>query len=143
MKDLKYEYAIKLWGGFFNDEHKDFHKKEDGDFYFDTSQARREFLIDYQILEELHQAKRLTYTEWEGFQARVPSVIHRVIEFEGKQYYSKREMFNNQSYDSCKYHLEYKWTPGFNDYPLGINFDYEKVTVIKEWITGSFDPNIE
>ena len=36
--------------------------------------------------------------------------------------------------------MENNWYPGFNDYPLGENFDYNenKVTVIQEWITGSF-----
>ncbi len=44
-------------------------------------------------------------------------------------------------YSTVEYHIENKWYPGFNDYPLGEDFDYEKnkVEIIKEWVVGAFD----
>ena len=65
--------------------------------------------------------------------------MHRVIKYEGKEYYSKYELSPNYPYDAAKYHLENKWYPGFNDYPLGEDFDYENVETVQEWITGAFD----
>jgi hypothetical protein len=76
----------------------------------------------------------------EGFQCNVRTVLHRVIAFKGKQYYSTRDLGVNYPYDNAKYFLENKWYPGFNDYPLGEDFEfYAQVETVSEWITGAFN----
>ena len=76
----------------------------------------------------------------EGYCCRTRTVLHRVIEWDGKRYYTQLDMGVNYPMDVAQYHLEWKWYPGFNDYPLGEDFDYDNnpVQIIQEWITGAF-----
>lgn len=75
----------------------------------------------------------------EGYCCRIETILHRVVEWERKRYYSFYNMGFNYPISVAKYHLEYKWYCGFNDYPLGEDFDYEanELKVIQEWITGA------
>lgn len=136
----KYEYYLYTWGGFYNDEYLKIHKKPEGDFWFDTLEEREQFITELLKIEKELNARHLAYIVSEGYCCRTHVVLHRVVEWEGKKYYTTNEMPINYDFNSAKYHLEYKWYPGFNDYPLGEDFDYGKnqVKVIQEWITGAF-----
>jgi len=79
----------------------------------------------------------------EGYCCNIRTILHRVIEYEGKQYYSSNNMGINFPAQSAAFHMTYKWTPGFNDYPLGEDFDYSKVKIVQEWITGAFNTKDE
>lgn len=138
MKNLKYEYHLKTWGGFYNNEYYKIHGLKGGDFWFDTLEARQEYIDKLKLIEiDLH-AVRLMIKLTEGYCCRIRTKLHRVIQFDGKQYYSKYDIGVNYPFNAAQYHLQYKWYPGFNDYPLGENFDYNNVEIIKEWITGAF-----
>ena len=67
---------------------------------------------------------------------------YRVVEFEGREVYSKLDMGYAYPHDTAEYHMEYKWTPGFND-DAAIEDDSEeelkKVKIIQEWITVTKD----
>lgn len=140
---MKYEYLLYTWGGFYNKEHQKEHKQKSGYHYFDTEQKRNEYLYRLKVIEKRLNARFLVTTMCEGYHTRSKTVLHRVIKWKGKEYHSKYEMIPNTSYMSAKYHLDNKWFPGFNDYPLGEDFDYEKnkVEVVQEWTTGAFDTN--
>jgi hypothetical protein len=47
--------------------------------------------------------------------------------------------YHLKTFDVAKYTLKWKWTCGFNDYPLGEDFDYDNnhPKIIQEWITGA------
>lgn len=138
---MKYEYLLHTWGGFYNKEHQGKHKEVDGYHYFDTEKERSEYIDILKTLERKLGAKYLVTNLSEGYNTRTVTTLHRVIKWEGKEYYSSYEMSPNYPYDVAKYHLENKWYAGHNDYPLGKDFDYEKneVETMQEWITGSFD----
>lgn len=140
MENLKYEYHLYTWGGFYNEEYFKIHQKPSGDFWFNTPEERQQFIDELRAIEEKLNARHLVMTMSEGYCCRERTVLHRVIEFEGKRYYSNYDMGVNYPFNAAQYHLEYKWTPGFNDYPLGEDFDYDEnpVKIIKEWITGAF-----
>lgn len=57
----------------------------------------------------------------------------------GKRYYSTYEFGAGYEFSVAKYHMTYKWYPGFNDYPLGEEHDYNAnpVIIVGEWITGA------
>lgn len=135
----KYEYHVHTWGGFYNKEHKDIHKKESGDFWFNTKEERQSFIDELRTIEKQLNARHLAMTLSEGYCCRIHTVLHRVVEWQGKQYYSSYDMGINYPFGAAKFHLEWKWTCGFNDYPLGEEFDYHKnkPIVIQEWITGA------
>jgi|688.fasta_scaffold520280_2 hypothetical protein len=135
----KYEYHLHTWGGFYNEQYFKIHQKPPGDFWFDTAEARQQFIDELKAIEEKLDARHLVINLSEGYCCRTNTVLHRVIEWEGKRYYSKYDMGINYPFSAAKYHLEWKWTCGFNDYPLGEDFDYDEnqPKVIQEWITGA------
>jgi hypothetical protein len=137
MKDLKYQYRLYAWGGFYNKEFKNKHKEEPGEYLFDTEQERREYLNKLKKIENKLNARFLVVDLSEGYNVIIPTVAHRVIEYNKERYYSTYKFDIKVSFDVAKYHIEYKWYPGFNDYPLGKNFDYSKIKIIQEWITGT------
>ena len=140
MKSPKYQYHVKTWGGFYNDEYKNIHKKECGDFIFDSKKERDSFVTELKEIEEQLDARFLVTDFTEGFCCNIRTVLHRVIEYKGKQYYSYCDLGINYPFHVAKYHMKWKWYPGFNDYPLEEDFDYdtEEVLIIKEWITGAW-----
>lgn len=141
MENLKYEYMLSTWGGFYNEEYQALHKYEEGYHYFDSEEEREKYIQKLRCTEEDLDAKHLMISKSEGYNVRVNTVLHRVIKYQDKEYYSKYDIGCAYPYEHAKYHLEYKWYPGFNDYPLGEDFDYEnnQVETIQEWITGAFD----
>ena len=141
MDKPKYEYHVLIWGGFFNDEYKKIHKKEEGNYWFNSKSNRSKFIKELKFIEEKLNARHLAISESEGYHCRTTTKLHRIIKFKNKEYYSEYEMGINYPFDAAMYHLEWKWYPGFNDYPLGEDFDYEnnKVDIIQEWITGAFN----
>ena len=137
----KYEYLLFTWGGFYNKEHQDKHKEIGGCHYFDNFIERNNYLQKLKDIEFELNAKHLAFTVNEGFHVREHTILHRVILYNNINYYTQNDMGANYHYDAAKYHLQNKWYPGFNDYPLGEDFDYSKVKIIQEWITGSFTIN--
>lgn len=137
---LKYQYHLHTWGGFYNDCHRNIHHYEPGDYFFDTSAERHDYIETLEAISEVLNARVLCITRTEGFCCDVRTCLHRVVEWDGKQYYSTRDMGVNYPYDAAVSFIEWNWTPGFNDYPLGEDFDYEgnEVKVLQEWITGAF-----
>ena len=137
----KYEYCVFSWGGFFNDENRKIHGRTEGAKYFNSKQMANKYIESIRK-EEVHlNAKHLMIVEYEGFFCRTPVNLHRVIEVDGNQYYSSYDMAPVRDYDTALYHLENKWYPGFNDYPLGENFNYDEVKIVQEWISGAFEKN--
>lgn len=134
----KYEYHLSTWGGFYNDEHKAKHGYEEGDYWFDSATEREMYIDKLKKVEKELNARVLMISTNEGFNTRVKTILHRVIEWEGKQYYSSRDMGYAYPYETAQYILHYKWYPGFNDYPLGEDFNYDNVEILEEWISGSF-----
>ena len=133
-----YKYHLQTWGGFYNKEHQ--HGKKPGDFLFDTFEERRAYMSELQHLEHELDAKMLMMVATEGYACDTRTVLHRVVEWDKHRVYTEYDMGVNYPYEAARYHMEWKWTPGFNDYPFGGDFDYEEnqVTIIQEWITGAF-----
>ncbi len=141
MKTPKYEYGLYTWGGFYNNGNVAIHGHKDrGLMFFDTKKQRDEHLgVLQKACDSLGTSDAcLVKKIWEGFSARDLPCIHRVIELDGKQYYSKCEWHWPEEIKVLLYHKEYKWYPGFNDYSAGYNVDYNKAVILEEWITGSF-----
>jgi hypothetical protein len=136
---MKYEYLLHTWGGFYNKCYQEKHGEVPGYHYFDTKEERNAYLEKLKKIEIELSASHLATTLSEGYNTREVTTLHRVIKHEDKEYYSKCELYPNCPYDVAKYHLKNKWLPGFNDYPIGEDFDYENVETVQEWITGSFD----
>ena len=141
MIGIKYEYMLHTWGGFYNDEFKSIHGHIGGSHYFDTKQKRENYLDMLQGVSDRLNAKCLVSTLEEGYHTRTPVVAHRVSSFKGETYHTIYDFPPCYPYDVALYHLENKWYVGFNDYPLGEDFDYDSndVKVEAEWITGAFD----
>lgn len=143
MNDLKYEYGVHTWGGFYNDHNRAIHHFEEGTQYFPTKELRHTYL------NSLENARRaLTYSDatlakhlFEGFNIRDLPVIHRVVEYRGKQYYSKYEYSWPETASVLLYYMENKWYPGLNDdtveETVGHSVDYKEVKIIQEWLSGS------
>ncbi len=137
--ELKYQFHLHTWGGFYNKEHQKIHNEKSGDHWFDTAEERQVFIDKLKLIEEKLDARHLAMTKSEGYCCNIRTKLHRVVESEGKRYYSEYDLGINFPFEAAKYHLEWKWTCGFNDYPLGEDFDYEgnSPIVIQEWITGA------
>ena len=138
-KEPKYEYHLFTWGGFYNEEYQKIHNKSSGNFWFDTSEERQKFIDELKEIEERLNARYLMTSLSEGYCCGIETILHRVVEWKGKRYYSNYNLGVNYPMSAAKYFLEWKWTCGFSDFPLGEDFDYEnnKPTVIQQWITGA------
>jgi len=137
----KYKYHFLTWGGFYNEEYKNIHKFEPGDYLFDTLQEREEKIKTLEKVCKDLDARVLCISRSEGFNCDVRTVAHRISEFEGNQYYSSNDLGVNYPFEVATYIMEDKWYPGFNDYPLGENFNYdqESFKIVSEWITGAME----
>jgi len=141
MEIPKYQYHVLTWGGFYNDEYKAIHGLEEGDFFFDSKGERDKFIRERKAIEKDLQAHFLMIHKTEGYNCHIRTICHRIVEIEGKQYYSTYDLGINYPFSSAVYMMNHKWYIGCNDYPLGEDFDYDSVEVkyIKEWVTGAFD----
>jgi len=149
---MKYEYVLHTWGGFYNKEHKAIHKKESGYHYFDTKEERESFKEELEILSELLIATTLMTEESEGFNSRVHTVLHRICEYKGQKLHDEYDLGPNYEYRYARYHMIWKWYPGFNHYPFReqIEADYPELEYdsyfdvpgfkqLSQWITGAFE----
>ena len=134
----KFEYYVKTWGGFYNEEHKQIHGLSEGDYWFDTKIEADKFIEDRKKIEKELGANYLACELHSGYTTRIKTELHRVIEYEGKEYYTSYDIGYNYPMKAALYHMEYKWYPGFNDYPLGEDFNYSKVKIKQEWVTGAY-----
>lgn len=146
MENLKYEYYLYTWGGFYNEEYKNVHNEEKGAKWFNTFEERDQYIDKLKNIEKELNAKHLMMVRCEGYFTRIPVKIHRVSRYKDEYKYTSDEFWPDYGYDAAKYHLEYKWYPGFNDYPFGENFDYsirnKEFEIVKEWISGCFEYKI-
>ena len=138
---MKYEYLLHTWGGFYNEEHQEKHGELEGYHYFYTEKERDNYITKLRKIEKDLNAKHLAIEKSEGYNTRTITTLHRVSKYKGKEYYTKNNLPPNYSYSAARYTMKNKWYPGFNDYPLGENFDYdnEDFEIVQEWITGAFD----
>lgn len=147
--DLKYRYSVYTWGGFYNEEYQKIHKQVEGLRVFDNLREKTRYIILLRKIEKELDAKYLMMVQDEGFAVATPLTCHRVINLNGKYYYSS-DTINvwptfEDSFSTACYHMEWKWYPGFNDYPAGEELadeevDYSTAKVVQEWITGAFKP---
>jgi hypothetical protein len=137
----KYQYRLHTWGGFYNAEFKIIHGLEEGDYYFNTFEAREKFIDERRAISDELNATQLVLSTWEGFACNVNTVLHRVSEYLGERVYTTDVIANVEyTLEDAKHRLEHKWYPGFNDYPFGETFDYtdKRFKVLQEWVTGAF-----
>lgn len=137
----KYQYHVKTWGGFYNEEYRAIHGLEEGDFLFNTEEERTDFVNQRRALERDLAAKSLVVVKTEGYHCNVCTMCHRICEYQGVEYYSSDDLGVNYSRSAAEYWMEWKWYPGFNDYPLGRDFEHydsKHFKVKAEWITGAF-----
>lgn len=141
MENMKYQYHVQTWGGFYNEEHQKIHGHKPGDFVFDTKKERNNYVHELRQIEEKLGARHLATTMTEGFNCNVRTTLHRISKFEDKVVHDTYDMGVNYPYGAASYHMEWKWYPGFNHYPFGEDFDYRKnkVEILQEWVTGAFD----
>ena len=137
---MKYEYLLHTWGGFYNEEHKKIHKQEEGYHYFDTKEDRESYIKSLRCIEDKLNARHLMADLDEGYHTRTEVVAHRITRYKGKDYHTTRVFPPCYPFSSAEYFMENKWYLGFNDYPLGMDFDYSdsEVIVVSEWIEGAF-----
>lgn len=143
-KDLHYLYYLYTWGGFYNDQYKNIHKQNEGLRIFDSLEDRETYLDQLKQIEKDLNTRHLAYSVSEGYSAGEPIILHRVVEYKKKRYYSKYQVdvIWDGEYSTADYHMECKWYPGFNDYTVeeitGEEVNYKNVKIIEEWISGNF-----
>ena len=136
---MNYQYGVKVWGGFFNDEHRANHGKEEGEYTFDSETARDLFVGELKLIERNIGRLCLVIHKYEGYLCNEKITLHRISKHKDVEVCTTETMFPCTKYDDAVYHLENKWYLGFNDYPFGESFDYENEKVeVCEWVEGRF-----
>lgn len=139
---MKYEYLLRTWGDFYNDEFVDVHGKLSGYHYFDTEEERQTYIDGLEDVRKCLGTKvQLAMDLSEGFHCKIIVTLHRVTKYEGKLYHTTKELGPNYPYHIAMHHLEWTRAIGVRDYPLGETFDYSNVEsyeVVQGWITGAF-----
>lgn len=82
----KHEYMVRLWGGFFNEEHKVKHGREPGYYFFDTAKDRESFLATLRTEEEALGAMSLAQSRYDGRHVRYKTVAKMGFVYQGKEY---------------------------------------------------------
>jgi len=135
----KYLYHVFTWGGFYNREYVEMHHLTEGDFFFETPEKRAACIAGRKLIAaSLYLENYICFSCTEGYHCKEHTILHRVVSYKDKQYYSEHDLGVGCSYASALHFLQNEWYPGFNDYPLGEPFDYDKVHIDEEWITGAF-----
>ncbi len=145
MKIKGYEYGVHIWGGFFNELNPYKHDIKRGSHYFDTEQERDDFIKLLRKHEtegrKVYRLSTIATHKTEGVGIRNHSCCHRIVEYKGVHYYSKNQWSWVEDVEALKYHMEWKWYPGFNDdvveETLKEDVDYKEVTIVEEWVTGT------
>lgn len=138
----KYKYLLQTWGAlyFLNEAREE--GLESGYHLFNTSKERQAYIDKLEDFAIRHNNPKVMLITKEGYACEKFVTLHRVIKFEGKEYHTTSVLGSDFSYAAAVYYLKHKWTPGFNDYPLGEDFDYDErrgeIEIVQEWITGAF-----
>ena len=145
MDVTNYEYGVQTWGGFYNFHNFKVHGQMSGYTYFNSNKDRESYIDNLQkIADELKETgvkdAIIAMNKFEGYDCRTLTVMHRVCRFRGDERYDTEEAHPHYDYDVAKYHMKWKWYPGFNSYPFGEDFDYDQegFEIVQEWITGAF-----
>ena len=134
--DVKNEFMVQTWGGFYNDNHKKKHGYEPGYKWFDHRWQRDEYIQMLKDTSDRLNAKELAVSTEDGYHTRVETVLHRLCSYNNQIYKSEYSMGYGYPLDSAKYHMEYKWYPGCNDYTcIDDEKDIGEVKTLLEYIT--------
>lgn len=107
MSDLpKYEYAIKTWGGFYNDENKAKHGLSEGSFWFDNEPERNRFLSNLKSIEAEYNAKYLAYALFEGHGTRLETIAMMTLVYQGVEYPFSYDFGFGYDPESARYMFE-------------------------------------
>ena len=113
IKEHKYEYLLKVWGGFWNQHNIDIHKESYIPYkWFNTKEERQLEINRLDSIQEQYKFKDgiIARTFSEGYLTRYEVVIESVIEFKGKQYKIENNCgfgFANDDLDILGNGLEY------------------------------------
>lgn len=135
--DLKYEYLLSTWGGFYNDKNFKIHGESEGNYYFDSNESRQIYLDKLQQIEKDLNIYKLCFNKSEGYNCREFPTLHRVFKYQDKIYHQELKYDFNYSFDHCDYYLQNKWILG-DFLGEGVDYNYDEVVIIQEWIEGSF-----
>lgn len=146
----KYEYAFKTWGGFYNEEFKKLHGREQGTFYFDTRDERDAEVFVLESLKTLYcpNAMNLVIQKFEGDFARYSTVAKLKFGYNNAVYYLDFDfgpaypfsgaifMFTEGNY-SCDCNrslfLKKKYPEAFpNELPCGNKIELLRISVVYE-----------
>lgn len=58
--ELKYQYHVQLWGGFYNNKHQVIHGEKEGDYFFDTSDERQQYISKLEVISEKLNSRNKT-----------------------------------------------------------------------------------
>ena len=65
-KDLKYQYLLYTWGGFYNEQYQVKHKEKAGRHLFETHEERQNYIDKLREIEKILNARHLGITGSEG-----------------------------------------------------------------------------
>ncbi len=86
LENEKYEYLLKTWGGFYNEEFQKIHRKEEGSFFFDTKKERKACIDELRQIEKKLNANFLMIREEEGKDVRYSTIAKMKMVYNGKTY---------------------------------------------------------
>ncbi len=99
----KYEYLLKTWGGFYNEEFQKIHGKEEGSFFFNTKKERKAYIDELKQIEKNLNARVLMITEEEGKSVRYSTIAKMKMIYNGKTYDYEEDFGNAYSEDSAHF----------------------------------------
>lgn len=142
---MVYEYLLVTWGGLYN--LPKVHNHKEGRHYFPTKESRAKYMHTLRKLNRaLGNLGLVMDDDEEGYHVRTITTLHRMSEYKGVRKHTTYELNSIFSHSTAKFNLENKWYPGHNDYPFGECVDYytdKEFKIIQEWITGSFNCQLE
>ena len=86
---MKYEYLLKTWGGFYNEEYQKQHGYHSGYFWFDTAEKRERYISELQEVEHKLNARVLCMSTDEGTEVRYRTIAKMSLVYRGAEYPSE------------------------------------------------------
>ncbi len=121
--EVKYEWVLQTWGGFYNKHYQEQHKEVPGYQWFETeAQLIKEVDRLRRLERDYREQDRVTGTTStcclvtdvnEGYDTRLMTTLNVIVQYRGKTWHITRDMGYGYPTSAAEYHMEWKWDSNY------------------------------
>lgn len=109
VKEMKYEYMLHTWGGFYNEKYQKVHNERSGYKWFNSNEERQQEIGRLRTIEDSMGAHSLVVSVEEGHHTRLMTILSAIVEYKGQTLYMEHSAGYGYPVSAAEYMLEWKW----------------------------------